>query len=225
MQPTTESRLTAQIRTGNTTAYHAFVTGHLGMVYELATKHANGGGQQQFEELVADGRLALCEAAHEFPGRHLACRFSTYVHTRINRAMVSQRRTDSVVGGTEWTARRSKEARRSHAELTEFLIQEEERPPTEDEFAWVVGDTEASALRHGVTYVEVPEDLEAPAAVKYFPWDRFPLATRVLLDEMLRLQAITGGITLEPVERSLKMTRDELLERLHDAHAMMEAAE
>jgi hypothetical protein len=195
------------------------------MVYDLASRHKNGGGQQQFDELVSEGRLALCEAAAAFPERHLSCRFSTYAHTRINGAMISMRRQDGVVKGTEWTARKSKTARRSHAALTEFLEREEERPPTEDEFAYVVGESEASALRHGVTYVEMPADLEAPAVVKYFPWDQFPLATRVLLDEMLRLQAITGGITLEPIERSLGMSRDELLDRLHQAHAMMEAAE
>lgn len=141
MNPTTESRLISQVRSNNATAYTAFVTGHLGMVFDLAKRHCNGDDTEMLQELTGEGELALCEAAKKFPHEALPCRFSTYAYLRITRAMVTYRRMEGVVPGilpeSEWAVRLAQKARQHWEELVAFVQREEGRPPTREECAWV----------------------------------------------------------------------------------------
>ncbi len=146
MNPTTESRLITGINQHNSTAYAAFVTGHLGMVFALAKKHCNGDSAEVFNDLVGEGKLALCEAAKEFPPKRLPCKFSTYVHIRINRAMVSLRRSDNMIQGSEWSVRMAQKARRNWDELVQFFEHEEGHAPTAEDFSFVFGEQQEQAL-------------------------------------------------------------------------------
>lgn len=119
MQPTTEACLLEAIRHANATAYTAFVTGHLGMVHSLAKRIAGRGNG--LDELVATGRVVLCEEARLFAEHRHECRFSTYAHTRIWRALVSAKRHETLLKGTEWQARRAKQERTQKTELCEKL--------------------------------------------------------------------------------------------------------
>ncbi len=141
MNPTTESRLISQVRCDNATAYTAFVTGHLGIVFDLAKRHCNGDGVEMLQELVGEGELALCEAAKNFPRESLSCRFSTYAYLRITRAMVTYRRMEGSVPGvlpeSEWAVRLAQKARQNWEALVDFVQREEGKTPTREECAWV----------------------------------------------------------------------------------------
>lgn len=118
MQPTTESRLLAQIRVDNGTAYTAFITGHLGMVYNLARRVAHGTSGELADELAVIGQSILLQEAHVFAANSLNCRFSTYVHTRIWRGMISCKRREGLLPReSEWQARKVQKQRRKAEHL------------------------------------------------------------------------------------------------------------
>ena len=127
----------ASLRTwpDNLTAFHAVVTGHHNMAAEIARKYTNGGGQEQFIELLGEGRVALCEAVP-------ACRFSTYAHRRVETRIVSHLRTEGTIKGSEWQARLHRHARASQDRLAQQLG----RMPTQEELAYARGPQEAQAL-------------------------------------------------------------------------------
>lgn len=229
MNPTTESRLIAEIRTGSTTAYHAFVTGHMGLVHELhRTYRANG--HAGYDDLFGDGSAALCEAAQDFVSRNLDCRFSTFAYQRIRRAMVSHKRTDALVRGTEWRARAAQKARKQEKELERALSDDRSDhvgPPTVDDVGYVFG---ASSAEHLLTE-EACIPLEQ-ADVRYLcqeagqpdaslSFATLPRTARIVLYAAADRYADTNNISLTEVAKGLEITRPEVVDCLVEAWATL----
>ena len=101
LSPTTESRL--KLSAGSLTCFQSLVTGSLGLVYDQAKRCRNGGGAQQFEELVEEGKVALCEGVQVYLQKRPGCRMSTFLVPRIRAAMITYLRTEH--GETEWQGR------------------------------------------------------------------------------------------------------------------------
>ena len=136
MNPTTQDSLVQKIRCDDTMAWTAFITGHEGMVYDLAQAFSRG-DSDQFEELSSEGMVALCESARTFVDGSFGCRFTTYAFTRIRRAMVSYCRTEGGLS-TEWLARTCQKSRAAYEKLQKkYDSLGVDRAPTPDELAYV----------------------------------------------------------------------------------------
>lgn len=214
------------------------VTAHENMAADLARKYTNGGGQEQFIELLGEGRLALCEAVHSFLEAKPACRFSTYAHRRVETRIVSHLRTEGTIKGAEWQARLHQRARASQDRLAQKLG----RMPTQEEIAYSCGPQEASALysQPVVEYVDAQElDAELQRASKpgkpgrnaglrgseaerlmvNGQGDRFselPRPTREVIRSLL-----SSGATVGQLAQEWDQDRDEMMEELHMAYLAM----
>jgi hypothetical protein len=137
MNPTTESRLVPLVHTGNITASQELIVGHRNMVFALAGQCKNGGGQDEFDELVSIGELALCESVSTFKG---GCRFSTHAYLAIRRSMIEFQRTDGGIK-PEWETRKEQKLNKQVNDLSQEL----RRTPTFDEFEEEFGVAAAKA--------------------------------------------------------------------------------
>jgi RNA polymerase sigma factor (sigma-70 family) len=223
MNPTIETHLWLQIDQQNLTAQHALVTGHQGLVFDLAKKYfsRDGAGQVPYSELVSEGNLALCEAVDGYQGTQPDCRFSTYAYRRIEAALISRLRTDGLVARTEWQARTSQEARRNFTKLTHRL----DRPPTVEEFIYVYGEHQGECLQQNCYYVELelgstertPEPMisppdegpvDDPVEAMGTVYVELPMASRMLVT------ALSGGATVGEVALQWERPREEIMHRL-----------
>ncbi len=227
---------------GNLTAYHHMVTAHENMAAEIARKYTNGGGQEQFIELLGEGRLALCEAVNSYLEAKPACRFSTYAHRRVETRIVSQLRTSGTIKGAEWQARLHKRARASQDRLAQKLG----RQPTQEEIAYSCGQQEASALSSQpvIEYVDAQEldaelqraskpgkpgrsmglrGLDAERLMVNGQADRFsdlPRTTREAIRSLL-----SNGATVGQLAAEWGQDRDEMMQELHVAYLQMTGQE
>lgn len=237
----TQADLVTQIRANNMTAWTAFVTAHLGMVYDLAKVYTNGGGQEQFNDLVGDGELALCEAGREYVEQDIDCRFSTYAFVRIERAMVTRRRTDGGVS-TEWLARTCQAARESldrlQARFAEFGI---DRPPTPDELAYVEGTyhddvTDEDVRRQCERLLGTPKFVEIDEGASYShalplqtdATDRsfarqLPPTTRHVWTGLLDQMEATNNVSLSIEAERSHISRDDVIAQIAEARSCWEA--
>ena len=243
MNPTTENRFLSSLHTwpGNLTAYHGMVTSHINMVADLARKYTNGGGQEQFIELLGEGRVALCEAVSSYLEAKPACRFSTYAHRRVETRIVSHLRTEGTIKGSEWQARLHKQARSSQDRLAQQLG----RMPTPEEMSYSCGPQEASALsvQPVVEYVDAQEldrdlqqagrtgnrarvglqGLDAERLMMNGQGDKFselPQTTREVIRSLL-----SSGATVGQLADEWGQDRDEMMDELHVAYLQMTGQE
>ena len=234
MNPQTEAHLVKQIRTNNLTALHAFVTAHYGMVFDLAKKH---GTPEEYEEYVGEGSVALCEGAKNFAHAGLECRFSTYIHTRIKRAMITHRRTSGTVQGSEWKARTSKQARK----VRDWAEQEIGETLTAEEVAYIeqIGDPSVKDVQRqsdnleSYRFIDLDEwDERHDASINLFgesfsvPFNELPLTTRVIFQAALQCFEQTGNASLSimadlPVMDDI--TRDEIHNELCAVWGMLKS--
>lgn len=206
MDTAREHRLWGDIRAGNMTALSAMATGHMGIVHYLAQRYVNDGDPPDvLEELVGEGMLALAESERAFAADELGCKFSTYCFVRVNRAMVSWRRTNHLRMPSEWRARTEKQARKTREEVAALFGRLGlDGDPTPEQMAWLNGDMSDGAVRRqralsegaGVA-VDIASLEETEPALWVAPDEgaapegRLPSAPRELLD------TVNGSATLE----------------------------
>lgn len=214
---TTESRLALQAAT-NGTCYHELVLGMEGLVVELAGGYLPAGLSKN--ELEAEGRLALCEAAQSFTGQ---CRFSTYAGRRIVRAMVSYLRTCN--GGTQWRARRQQSSRQQRRWLSDTIGAD----PHADELRWVYGQAEVDYLQmiplESAAEIAIPPEVEDGAEGRFHGrWLQLGLADRTLVERAEQLGMASNGVSLTELARSVGERRSVVKQRLGKALAFVVSA-
>jgi DNA-directed RNA polymerase specialized sigma subunit len=209
------------------------------MAAELARKYTNGGGQEQFIELLGEGRVALCEAVSSYLEAKPACRFSTYAHRRVETRIVSNLRTEGTIRGSEWQARLHKQARASQDRLAQQLG----RMPTQEELAYARGPQEAQALyvQPVVEYVDAQEldaelqqagkpgkpgrksaglqGIDAERLMANGHGDKFsdlPKTTREVIRSLL-----SSGATVGQLADEWGQDRDQMMNELHVAYLAM----
>lgn len=222
MNPTLEIYLVLHTRQNNLTTFQHLITGHLGMVFDLAQKMAETCGQDgEFSELVSEGEVALCEAAKTFCEQQPSCRFSTYAHRRIKGAMISYVRTNAPWKSTEWQARAAQAARRAYAQASQRFVEEGMAPPSVAEFIEAFGDHQGD---HLTDQCRVPMELadshpefhvQPQEAVPFH--ERFaalPAPTRALIGYM------AGGATMGQLAASWGTPREEIRARLVEGYQL-----
>jgi RNA polymerase sigma factor (sigma-70 family) len=210
------------VRDNNLTAYHAFITAHMRMVYKLAHQYTPKRDDHRitFEELVGDGNLALCESLHQYVEKYTNnpdCKFSTFAYNRIRAALISRLRTDETVEKTEWRARCIHISNKLYDEMAEMLG----RSPTYTEFEDKHGKRKADIVfmgRHDYVDTEEAMDLSEDIGVimeelhEKIEYKRLPLSARVVLKEL------TNGSTLGQVTTEWNIDRQEVKNSLYDAY-------
>ena len=206
---TTESRLALRAAT-NGTCYHELVIGMEGLVVELAGAYLPPGELKN--ELEAEGRLALCEAAQSFAGQ---CRFATYAGRRMVRAMVGYLRT--VDGGTQWRARRQQESRRQRQMLSKTI----DGDASPEEIEWVYDAKEVEPIQT-IQLSAAPElwiapEVEDGAEGRFHSrWMRLGRTDRALVERAEQLGMASDGVSLTELARSVGERRSVVERRLGD---------
>ena len=184
---TTETLMWGLIAEGNLTARNAMITGHYGMIEALARKMTNGGGQDQFDELLGNGMLSLCESVDTYIEKRPKARFSTHSFMEARRVMIKHLRTDGVVTKTEWSSRVHTKFKKQQAALAQKLG----RTPTNQEYTDFYGSADPTHMYAAVSVpVEEVHDIEEEASIDM---EKLSPASRFLLD------AISQGATLGEV--------------------------
>ena len=220
MNPTLESYLVLHTRQNNVTTFQALVTGHLGMVFDMARSLAETCGKDsEFSELVSEGELALCEAARTFCEQRPSCRFSTYAHRRIRGAMIGHVRTSAPWKSTEWQARAAQAARRSYAQTAQRFVEAGMTPPSVAEYSETFGEHQG---KHLTDQSRVPLELadghpefqvQPQEAVPFH--ERFaalPPPTRALIGFMV------DGATMGQLAASWGTPREEIRARIIEGY-------
>lgn len=224
MNPTTQNELVQAIRLDNATAWTSFITAHTNMVHEMA--HALAMCPDQYDELVSEGTVALCEAAHEFVAGTYNCRFTTHAYYPIQRAMVSFQRTEGGMS-SEWLARCAVKTKRDLERLRDkFGALDMGRDPTPEDLAYVSidrspddDDVRRFAVRlqgtpkfTGIDYTIASEQstdcIDKPFAESLLP------ATRHIWLGLLEQVCLTGNASLGLEAQRNRIPRAEVVNRV-----------
>lgn len=199
---TTESRL-AICASSNSTCFGELVVGMNGLVMTIVAQVFRGEPASEVrEELVHEGRAALCEAAVAWDG---SGRFSTFAGRSIARSVIGYLRT--LDGGTQWRARVQQEARRLRRLVAETIHDD----PGDWELAYVASEwgrpmsyvlseaAESQLSRVPIEGVEiaVPPEAEDGAESRYLgKWKKLTSAQRALVDQAEAMGAQTNGVSM-----------------------------
>ena len=220
---TTESRL--KLHASSVTVMHMLVTGSLGLVYDQAKRCRNGGGAQQFEELVEEGKVALCEGVQVYLQKRPGCRMSTFLVPRIRAAMITYLRTEH--GETEWQGRLVAQVKAEDDRISQLMVKRNGRSEplgamTDAEARDVYGDRWAEVRHESVSFVsydeataEIDQRRSAPhtdpATVLERKWDRLPNSSRDLI------RCLSTGATVGQVSLVSGVSRETILSELRSA--------
>ena len=205
---------------------HQMITGHLGLVFKEAKARRNGGGREQFEELVEEGKLALCEGVQVYLQKRPDCRMSTFLVPRIRAAMITYLRTEH--GETEWQGRLVAKVKQEDDRISQLMVKKSNGQVeplgsmTDSEARDVCGDRWAEVRHESVSFVSY-EDATAeidqrrsaphtdPATVLERKWNSLPNSSRDLI------RCLSTGATVGQVALTSHVPRETILSQLHSA--------
>ena len=199
---TTETKLWILISAGDEIARQAMITGHYSEIEAMARKLTNGGGEIQFQELLGEGVVSLCESVSTYLEKKPKARFGTHAYLEAKRTMIRFLRTDGTVPKPEWKDR----AHRTYLKQQDKLSHQLGRIPTPEEHIEHYGKQpklgSQESRMFGVSSVQIDEAREEAGYSVDF--EGLPESTRYLLE------ALSNGITLGALEVETGLNRNEI---------------